>query len=635
MSITTETRTSIAKAIRRGLRTLERPEPLRLSEWADQNFYLVAESSYIQGRWETLPYQRAPMDCMSNDDIRSVSMRKSARVGYTKMIVAAIGYFAEHKRRNQVVFQPVDQDAEDFTKDEIDPMLRDVPAVQRVFPSYNTRSKYNTLSKKVFRGSTLDIRGGKAAKNYRRLSKDVAMFDELDGFDPDIEGEGDPVTLGDKRVEGATFPKSIRGSTPGITGLSLIAACEEEADERFRYFTPCPHCGHEQVLKWGGPEAAFGMKWDGEDPSTVFYLCENAGCGAAIQFEEYLEHGMPRGVWRSENSVWIDEHNYFRAANGDLIDTPAHVAFHIWTAIAAQVHWSKLVDEFLKAKRTPGKLKTFVTTTLGETWDEDEGERTDAEALLIRREHYGAQVPDGALVITVGIDTQDDRIELQYDGWGIGEERWTLGYERLFGDPSRPGLWDKLAEKLRRTFTRADGTVVQVALACQDHGGHFSDEVTAFSKRMGIRFLVPIQGANESNKPVATFPRKKNARGVYLTRVGTDTAKSLLYHRYKIEKHGAGYVHWPLIDEFDRTYFDQVTAEQRVRKFKKGVPTIEWDAKGRRNEAGDCSVYSLAAVRILQQHFGLVLTAPDAEQTAATPPPRARRRIARSRYMER
>jgi phage terminase large subunit GpA-like protein len=56
--------------------------------------------------------------------------------------------------------------------------------------------------------------GGKAAKNYREKSVDVAGYDELAAFDEDIEKEGSPTFLGDKRIEGSVWPKSIRGSTP-------------------------------------------------------------------------------------------------------------------------------------------------------------------------------------------------------------------------------------------------------------------------------------------------------------------------------------------------------------------------------------------------------------------------------------
>jgi len=633
----------LATAIRRGLAPLDSPEPLRLSEWAAEHFYLSAESSYVEGVWEARPYQPAIMDCMSNDDIRSVTVRKSARVGYTKMIVAAIGYFAEHRKRNQVVFQPVDGDAEDFSKDEVEPMLRDCIAVQRVFPHYETKSKFNTLTKKVFTGSTLDIRGGKSPKNYRRLSKDVVIYDELDGFDIDVggkDGEGDAVTLGDKRLEGATFPKSIRGSTPKERGASLIEKAEAEADLRFQFHIPCPHCGHEQPVRWGGAEATFGFKWIGEEHASTMYLCEAKSCGGLFAFEEYIAAGGPleHGRWISEEGTWIDGEGYFRSPGGELVLPPDNVAFHLWTGMAGTVPWPQIVKAFLAARKDPSKLKTFVNTTLGESWVEKGGDRTNAELLFRRREYYPAEVPDGVLVIVAAIDTQDDRFEIQFDGYGVGEERWSLAYVRLVGDPSRKAIWDKLAETLRRQFTREDGTILQVLLATQDHGGHYSDEVNAFSKRMGTRFLIPVKGSNQTGKPVATLPRKKNAKGVYLTEVGTDTAKSLLYQRYQIDAQepgvpNPGFVHWPVSDDFDRTYFDQVTAEEQVRTYRSGVAIVTWDAKGRRNEATDNSVYSLAAIRIAQQHMGVRLVAPD--EKPATPPPPKRPRVIRSSYLGR
>ncbi|WP_436888392.1 Ail/Lom family outer membrane beta-barrel protein, partial [Escherichia coli] len=37
---------------------------------------------YQEGRWETLPFQRAIMNAMGSDYIREVNVVKSARVGY-------------------------------------------------------------------------------------------------------------------------------------------------------------------------------------------------------------------------------------------------------------------------------------------------------------------------------------------------------------------------------------------------------------------------------------------------------------------------------------------------------------------------------------------------------------------------
>ena len=188
---------------------------------------------------------------------------------------------------------------------------------------------------------------------------------------------------------------------------------------------------------------------------------------------------------------------------------------------------------------------------------------------------------------------------------------------------------------------------MNIAQVCMDSGGHFTDEVYAFSRKMGIDWLIPIKGASQAGKPVANFPKTRNKKGIYLTMVGTDTAKELIYQRYRILEPGAGYCHWPIKECFDEDYFRQATAEEKVRKYRKGVAYFEWDAKKKRNEALDCRVYALTAVRILQQHRGLNLELlaeqrPEPQDASAVieaiepvePAPRQRRQ-SRSSYLNR
>ncbi|QUX98178.1 hypothetical protein C0J08_14515 [Marinomonas sp. CT5] len=125
-------------------------EPLTAVEWADKYFYLSAESSYIKGKWTTRPYQVAILNAMGHPDIEEVNWEKSARVGYTKLIVAVIGYFIEHKNRNGVLWQPDDGARDSFSKKHIDSMIRDVKPVRSIFPWLNLKHKNNTIASKVF-----------------------------------------------------------------------------------------------------------------------------------------------------------------------------------------------------------------------------------------------------------------------------------------------------------------------------------------------------------------------------------------------------------------------------------------------------------------------------------------------------
>lgn len=588
-----------------GLSPLSVSSPKRLSQWAAENFYLSAESSYVEQRWTAYPYQPAIMDCMSNDDIQEVDFTKSARVGYTKMILAAMGYFAEHKRRNQAVWQPTDDDSDDFCKTELDPMLRDVPCMESVFPAFMQRHKDNTLKQKKFLGSILHLRGGKAAKNFRRITVDTAYLDELDGFDLDIEKEGSPVGLARKRVEGATFPKIILGSTPKLKGYSMIEARSDQADEQFLFHIPCPHCGHEHPLQWGGKDKPYGMKFS-EDEDSVAQLCPS--CGGLYFQSDYLSV-WEQGRWISKNGIWIDKDSRFRDSSGHYIPSPLSVSFHIWTAYSPQTTWVQIVREFLSAKKKSeagdtSELKSFVNTTLGESW-EAEVDKTDEHELMNRAEDYPIRiVPMGGLVLFAGVDVQDDRFEIVVWAFGRDEEMWPIDYMVIQANPADERDWDRLDNYLLTTFKHQSGASLQIEAAAVDTGGHFTHQAYNFCRTRTKRRIFAVKGDNQPGKPVkgrssnqdVNYRGKIIKAGVKLWRVGTDTAKDLLFGRLKIIQPGPGYVHFS--KELSHEFFHQLTAEHRMMVKTARGEEYRWVKVRTRNEVLDCTIYAIFAAHM-------------------------------------
>lgn len=584
--------------------------PMSLSRWAAEHFKLSAESSHTQGQWQAFPFQPGWMDAFSNDDIEEVTVRKSKRVGYTKTLVAFIAYNAAHRRRKQALWQPTDDDRDSFVKSEVDPMLRDVPALKPVLLS----GKEDTLKLKQFMGSVLHTLGGKAARAYRRITVAVSMLDEASAFDQMIEKSIDPVEGARGRLEGAPFPKLIAGSTPRTKGIDHIETREANADAVMRYQVVCPHCHVEHPLSWGGKDISHGFKWDGADVATVRHVCPH--CRGSITQGEYL------ATWR--NAAWVSDcgayryghDSLWRDQSGEQRKPPRHVAFVIWAAYSPQRAWSDIVREFLQAKTKAdagetGPLITFVNETLGELWEE-KFERADEHALARRAEAYRRfTVPIGGLVLVSGVDVQDDRFEIVTWAIGRGEEMWAVDYSVIYANPADEREWEeKLDPYLATVFQHASGQGLKIEAAAVDTGGHFTHQAYNYCRTRERRRVFAVRGDPMPSKQVKGKATVQDVnwrgqvlkRGVRLWYVGTDTAKDLIYGRLMVTQPGAGYVHFS--HDLPPQFYDQLTAESRVPVRSQRGTEYRWvNTKRRRNEVLDCTVYAMFCSEVLNLHL--------------------------------
>lgn len=634
--LTADQRAELAAAISRALAVLRVPAPLRLSQWAEKHFYLSAESSYVEGRWRCWPPQRPIMDLMGHDEIHHVTIRKSARVGYTKMLLAYTAYCAEHKRRNAVIYQPTDDDRDDFVTGELEPMLRDVKVMRRVMPRFTRRSKDNTLRVKKFTTGMLYLRGGKAAKNYRRLTVDSVVYDEFSGFDRDIEKEGSPGKLGDKRLEGSIWPKSIAGSTPKIKHNDNTEDREAEADAHMRWKVPCWHCHelHEITMGMGDDGAPLrdghGLIWRDGDPSTVAHACPH--CGGLVTQAQYLEMWDAGLLIDSVTGNWVDAHGDFRTAASidwrvcelaehrdpaTIAEPPGHVAIYIWTAAFPQATWVQVAEEHkaatdLAARGDKSLLKTWRNTTHGQTW-EDTGEAADEHALQARVEQappalrYSlGTVPIGALVLTCGVDVQRDRWEIEVWGWGVGMESWLVDSHVIHGNPADEADWELVGQYLQRRYPQVwHGGTLPIEATSIDSSDQ-TQAVYNFVRKWQHRIRVhAIKGSSEQGKPIkgtgtaveVNYKGQRWPNGVKVWTVGVDTAKDLLHGQLQIERPGPGYVHMP--QGLPREWYEQLTAEHRVPFRAAGGEVLRWVKRRRRNEKLDGRNYATHSAYML------------------------------------
>ena len=563
---------------------LKPPPALTLSEWADRYRVLSAESSAEPGRWHTdkAPYQREIMDAIGDPHIRKVVIMSAAQIGKTDaFILNPLGYYMDYAPAPILVMQPTLDMGQTFSKDRLAPMIRDTPELR---DKIDVKSRYsgNTIMKKNFPGGHITIVGANSATGLASRPIKVLLADEVDRYPASAGTEGDPLSLAQKRQTTFWDKKTVIVSTPVIKGQSRIET-EFNQSTREEWNVPCPECGHYQPFVWAN------VVFDKDDPQgEVLYKCERCG---VVNGEYQWKQASKRGRFVPENPG--------AEARG----------FHLNTLASTFCSWKEIVQKFLVAKEqldqgNPEGMKVWVNTELGETWEE-QGEQVEDAALLNRRELYDADVPEGVLVLTAGVDVQDDRFEVEVVGWGIGKESWGIRYQKIYGDMLKEQVWQDLDNFLLGGFKKKDGAVLHIMSACIDTGGHHTDQVYRFTAERWERKIWSIKGKGGADVPYIRNPTTNNRVKTPLFIIGVDAGKALLYQRLRHETKGPNYCHFPLNEEagYDEQYFIGLTAEKMVVRWRKGRSVVAWelkDSKHKRNEPLDLRNYATAALKTMR-----------------------------------
>ncbi|NUZ10041.1 phage terminase large subunit family protein [Pseudoalteromonas sp. McH1-7] len=619
--ISLATKQAIWLAVRRGLSPLKTQIPQTAVEWCDEHFFLPEGSSQIPGRWTTQPVQKAILNMMGNDAINIITVQKPTRFGYTKMLCGALWYLGVHKKRSSVVYQPNDQLAKDFVLNEMDPLLPVVPAIQSAFPDWSLNNENNTKKKKICTGFSIDVRGAESPNNFRAMTKQVVVGDEIGAFSIN-GGEGDNLKVLLKRIQGAAFGKAIFGSTVVFSG-DVIERLMLEADAVFKFHVPCPHCGTLQSLEWGDKDSPFGMKWEqgligGEaKAASAYYLCKNGKCQESEKRGKIEYRHLPRmegaGRWICEKtSIWTEDGLAFFNEAGAKVKAPRRVGIKCSALYSLNLTegWAEIVREWLDIKGDPDKLQAFINLTLGLHFDPVNTKRLDHEVLLQRREKYKAQVPNDVVYLTCGGDTQDNRMEGYVWGFTADNRKYLIDRFICMGDPRDQEVEDAVVEFCDKSYQREDGEMLKISRICWDLAGHRTETVYKLSKRIGLLRFIPCRGASSYGQPVQTMPMQVNKKtGTYIVQVGTDTAKDIFYADIEVPLYEQRAIHLPEDDRIcNEDVCKQLVSEiRKPKKTKQGVIFV-YDNEGRRNEALDCFNYALAALQVSIEKFSLDLS---------------------------
>lgn len=489
-----------------------------VSEWADAHRRLSSKGSAEPGQWRTSrnPILREPMDCFSaRSNVNDVVLMFPIQIGKTEVAVNIVGYSMCENPSPIMVALPGEVSMHKWIAQKLNPMLELTTAARKTLTSLDSRNGSNRREFKDFFGGQLYLEHAGSPSRLKSTSVKILLVDELDEFASNLIGGDDPVAM----LEGRTsaFPSSYKRlyiSTPQIRGQSRIERMYLASDQR-RYYVPCPECGEMQPLEWSG------LKWmpGGRD---VKYMC----CSCAVLIDESKKTEMiAAGRWVPKNP--------------DALMRGYHVN-GLYYQFGLGVTWTQLVKSWLESQDDPAMLKTFVNDRLAETWEDRAMRNVKHNLIADRAEPYALRTaPADVLVITAGVDTQDDRLAVQIVGWGVGLKSCVLDYTELPGDPAELSVWQSLTTLLETPIAHVSGASLVIDAVAIDAGGHRTEAVKSFVRSARLRRAIAIFGAVPNNAPVLSKPKlqdidwrgRSDKRGVHIYHVGTVGIKHMLYSR--------------------------------------------------------------------------------------------------------
>lgn len=553
---------------------------LNLVEWADTYRFLSPESSSTPGKWRTSLVEpaRGPMMAVTDPTVKKISIMACTQLMKTELINNIVGYFVHQDPSPIIVMQPTGSLADTWSKDRLDPMIRDTPVLKELIKDKKSRDSGNTIGHKQFVGGHITVIGSNSPSELASRPVRITLRDEIDKYEDNREG--DPSALIVERS--ATFWNALDVGvcSPTIKGRSKIEA-EYLASDRRKFHVDCPHCSHNHFMVWSN------VRWQNNDPLTAQYECPEC------------------------TVLWTEKDRIEAISNGYYVATApfkGHAGFHVNKLASPWEPLSALVEKWITAQADPSKLQTFINTQLAETWEE-KGEAPEYMRLYERRASYNINTcPEGVVFLTAGCDVQKDRLEIEIVGWCKGKQSYSIDYRVIMGETTTESPWLELDKILNETWTLTNDQEIQIKVLAIDSGFN-TQHVYNWARKYPSNRVMVVKG-QDSQQNILGIPSAadvthngvKSKRSVRVWPVGVSNLKSELYGFLNLKGAGddgiypPGYCHFP---QYGEEFFKMLTAEQLMKRIVNGKTVYKWVKTHERNEALDCRNYARAAATMI------------------------------------
>jgi len=593
------------------------------SELMEPDVWAAANRTYpptaaIPGPRDPLltPYVVEPERAIASGAYRRVVMVFGAQTGKSEAMLDVAGQRLDQKPGPILYVGPNKQ----FLTEQFEPRVMALLDEAPTLMSKVARGKRMTKTRKVVAGVPFRLAHSGSSTALKSDPAVLALVDEYDEMRDDVNNQGGPLGLVERR--GDTYADFVcvvtstpkRGRVAAVadakSGLVFWDVAEIEDIEspiwqlwqqgtRHHWCWPCPHCSEYFVPRFD--LLRYPLKAKPLEASRETFL-ECPKCSGVIEDHHKAEMNA-RGRYVAPGQMI----NRSGVVHGEVPEAKS-ISFWVSGLASPFVTFGERVAVLVEAQQSgdAAMVQQAINAGFGELYSPGGGEVPEWMEIKEKARqatYQRGEVPADVLYLTLTCDVQRHSIPWVIRGWGARATSWLINYGYLRGDTSDEEIWSALGDLVTQPVDH-----LPIRLAFIDSGfrpGKVDtlplNRVYEFCRRF-MRRVRPTKGSASPMRTPLIFSKievnRKDGRaakyGLDLVRLDTDHWKSWVHERLRWpDDHVGG---WHVFKGVDDDYCHQLVSEARL---KQPTGRVEWVQRSRDNHFLDCEAMQAAAGYLL------------------------------------
>jgi phage terminase large subunit GpA-like protein len=442
-------------------------------EWAETFRVMTSTESAIVGKFDCMltPWMIGVMKALDDRNIPIVVGMKSAQIAWTETLNNHRGKRIHTDPCKMILAFARDKSITKFYKQKWKPFYKNTKVLRDLINQDVAKEGREYFT---FPGGDLSLITLGAIGDQKSVSAPYQEIEEPDDAGTDVSGQGDSlINLAERQK---TFPKHRRkivfGGTPTIKDFSRVENAYLQSNQMV-FKVKCHECGEFHELSFDNlKEDEYQNRYiddiyGSRNPNSSYYLAPC--CQSVWTFEQKnlnVKESINYGYygWYAMKPE-IDDVYGFRF--NELLSPFEASSFKYLSA-------SRIKAEIELSKGNEGPIKSFTNNKMGLPYSSGVTKLEAEDMKKLRKNYTEGIVPYEGLVLTMGVDVQDNRFAVIVRAWGRNNNSYLVKWTEIYGnvlvqerdnDGHFLDVWGELEDYLLKDWQHVAGKNLKIS-AC-------------------------------------------------------------------------------------------------------------------------------------------------------------------------